>query len=73
VTNAEFTKTLGEVLHRPAVIPIPAFGPNLLLGSELAEALLFTGQRVVPTALLESGYRFQLPTLDVALKSLLDR
>ena len=45
------TKALGEVLHRPTVVPIPSFGPKLLLGGELAEALLFTGQRVVPAAL----------------------
>ncbi len=41
MTNAEMTKALGAALHRPTVVPIPSFGPKLLLGGELAEALLF--------------------------------
>ena len=71
VTNAEFTKTLASVLKRPAVLPIPSFGPKLLLGGELADALLFSGQRVVPTVLQSSGYTFQHPTLEVALRAML--
>ncbi|MGA0064710.1 MAG: TIGR01777 family oxidoreductase [Ilumatobacteraceae bacterium] len=71
VTNAEFTRTLAKVVKRPALLPIPSFGPKLLLGAELADALLFTGQRVVPTALTHSGFRFEHPTLDVALRHLL--
>jgi uncharacterized protein (TIGR01777 family) len=71
VRNAEFTAALATALHRPAVVPIPSFGPKLLLGSELAEALLYTGQRVLPTALLAAGYRFEHPTIDVALRALL--
>lgn len=73
VTNAEFTKVLGKVLGRPTVLPIPSFGPKLLLGGELADALLFTGQRVAPRALQASGYTFQHPTLEVALRALLGR
>lgn len=73
VTNADFTKTLGTVLHRPTVLPVPAFGPKLLLGPELAEVLLFEGQRVVPTVLEASGYAFLHPTLDDALRSLLGK
>ena len=69
--NREFAKTLGSVLHRPSVVPVPAFGPKLLLGGELADALLFTGQRVLPTVLQASGYQFQHPTLDVALRAVL--
>lgn len=71
VTNAEFTRTLGKVLHRPAKLPVPSFGPKLLLGSELADALLFTGQRVLPTMLQRSGYVFQHATLDAALRAAL--
>jgi uncharacterized protein len=71
VTNAEFTAALADALHRPAFVPIPSFGPKLLLGGELAESLLFTGQRVLPAALLAAGYRFEHPTLDVALRALL--
>jgi uncharacterized protein (TIGR01777 family) len=73
VTNAEFTKVLGKVLKRPAIVPVPSFGPKLLLGGELADALLFTGQRVVPTKLQASGYVFQHATLEVALRALLGR
>jgi uncharacterized protein len=72
VTNIEFTSTLGKVLHRPTVLPVPMFGPRLLLGRELA-SLLVTGQRVLPTALLRSGYEFQHETLDVALRAVLKR
>ena len=73
VTNAEFTKVLAGVLARPAVIPIPSFGPKALLGGELADALLFTGQRVVPAALTADGYVFGHPTLESALRSLLGK
>ena len=73
VTNREFTKVLASVLKRPAFVPIPSFGPKLVLGGELADALLFTGQRVVPTKLQASGYVFQHATLEVALRALLGR
>ena len=73
VTNAEFTTTLGSVLGRPTFLPIPSFGPKALLGSELADALLFTGQRVVPTVLERSGFTFQHPTLEIALRALLGK
>jgi uncharacterized protein len=73
VTNAEFARVLGSVLRRPTALPIPAFGPKLLLGSELAEALLFTGQRVAPRVLEAAGYRFTHPDLEGALRSLLDK
>jgi uncharacterized protein len=59
------------VLHRPSFVPVPAFGPKLLLGGELADALLFTGQRVLPKALQASGYAFQHATLDAALRAVL--
>ena len=71
VTNAEFTKTLAKVLRKPAFMAIPPIGPKLLLGSELADALLFTGQRVVPNALLADGFRFSHSTLEEALRNLL--
>ncbi|NMD26026.1 MAG: TIGR01777 family protein [Actinobacteria bacterium] len=71
VTNAGFVKVLGKAMGRPSVLPVPSFGPKLLLGSELAEALLFTGQNVLPKVLQQSGYRFQHPRLDEALAALL--
>jgi uncharacterized protein (TIGR01777 family) len=73
VTNAEFTDTLGDVLGRPTVLPIPKFGPKLLLGGELADNLLFTGQKVVPTVLESDGFTFAFPTLDGALRDLLQK
>jgi uncharacterized protein (TIGR01777 family) len=73
VTNAQFTKELGRAVSRPTVLPIPSFGPKLLLGGELANALLFTGQRVIPGALTRDGYVFQHQTLDVALAALLKK
>jgi uncharacterized protein (TIGR01777 family) len=73
VTNTEFTKTMGAVLGRPTFFPIPKFGPKLLLGGELADNLLFSGQKVVPTALQADGYEFAHPTLDGALRDLLKK
>lgn len=73
VTNSEFTRVLASVVSRPAILPIPSFGPKLLLGGELADALLFTGQRVVPNALVADGFHFAHPTLDVALRALLNK
>jgi uncharacterized protein len=72
VTNAEFTATLARVLHRPAVLHIPAFGPRLVLG-EAADELLFVSQRARPARLLATGYRFQFPELEPALRHTLGR
>ena len=73
LTNAEFSKVLATVLHRPSLLPVPRFGPALLLGGELADALLYTGQRVLPTVLQRSGYQFRHATLEAALRDLLGR
>jgi len=70
VTNADFGRTLGRVLRRPAIMPAPAFVLNLALG-EMAEALLLFSQRVRPARALAGGYRFARPTLDAALADLL--
>ena len=69
VTNAEFTKELGAVLHRPAFIPVPEFGLKLLFG-EMA-VVLTASQRAVPKAAQEAGYKFQYPELTPALENLL--
>jgi hypothetical protein len=71
VTNADFTTTLGAVLHRPTLLPVPSFGPKLLVGSELADVLLYESKRVVPRVLQGSGYPFRYPTLHAALTGLL--
>jgi uncharacterized protein len=73
VTNAEFTKTLGRVVHRPTVIPTPLFPLRVRYGSELVQHLLVEGQRVLPKHLEATGYRFAHPTLDEALRAALDR
>lgn len=73
VTNAEFTSTLAKVLKRPAVFPIPSFGPKLLLGAELAQNLLFSGQKVVPARLQSDGFNFAHPDLETALAALLSK
>jgi len=73
VTNSEFTKVLAQALSRPALLPIPSFGPRLLLGRDLADALLFTGQRVLPDRLTEAGFSFEHSTLAEAFASLLRR
>jgi hypothetical protein len=70
VTNAEFTNTLGKVLSRPTLFPIPAFGVRLLFG-EMGEALLLAGQRVAPKRLMTEGYQFQYSQLDEALRHVL--
>jgi uncharacterized protein (TIGR01777 family) len=73
VTQAEFADTLGTVLGRPTFLPIPKFGPKLLLGGELADNLLFSGQRVLPTVLQTNGFEFAHPTLDGALRDLVGK
>lgn len=70
-TNAELAKTLARVLGRPAIVPVPAFGPKLLLGGELADQLLFASQRVQPAALEAAGFTFQHPALEPALRAAL--
>jgi uncharacterized protein (TIGR01777 family) len=72
VRNAEFTKTLGKVLSRPTLFPIPAFGVRLLFG-EMGEALLLGGQRVEPERLKSSGYQFQYSQLQTALSHALQK
>lgn len=69
VRNAEFADTLGDVLGRPTVLPVPEFGPKLLLGAERADALLFDGQRVRPAVLDDDGFEFRHPDLAGALRA----
>src|SRR5512143_2870089 len=72
VTNREFATTLGRVLGRPAVLPVPAFAVRLVLG-EMADELLLASARVEPDRLLLSGYAFRHPELEAALRHLLRR
>jgi uncharacterized protein (TIGR01777 family) len=73
VTNATFTATLGRVLHRPAFLRIPSFAPKLVLGSELVETALLSGQRVLPARLESSDFTFATPHLEGALRAVLGR
>jgi len=72
VTNREFVDALGRVLRRPTLLPTPSLALKAILGSELAEALLFQSQRVVPARLLEDGFKFNAPNLVEALQSAID-
>jgi uncharacterized protein len=68
VTNAELTKTLGRVLGRPTIAPVPAFAFG-----EMAEATLLASTRVRPERLQSTGYRFRFPDLEGALRHLLGK
>ncbi len=72
VTNDEFTKTLGLVLKRPTVLPMPPFAARLAFG-EMADELLLGSTRVQPARLLESGFTFRYSHLEDALRHVLDR
>jgi uncharacterized protein (TIGR01777 family) len=71
VTNAEFSRTLGRVLHRPSLLPAPKPALQVLLGRQMADELLFSSQRVVPEALVRSGFHFEHQTLEAALTTIL--
>ena len=68
VTNEEFGKTLGHVIHRPALVHAPAFVVRAMFG-EMAEEILLAGQRVIPRKLLDAGFEFEHPTLEEALRA----
>jgi uncharacterized protein (TIGR01777 family) len=70
VTNAQFTRALGETLHRPTIFPLPAFMVRLMFG-EMGEALLLGSQRVDCGKLVASGFRFRHPELKPALEAIL--
>lgn len=70
VTNKAFTKTLGKVLQRPTVFPLPAFLVKLLLG-QMGEELLLASQRVSTEKIMSAGFSFQTPELEQALQHIL--
>ncbi len=72
VTNHDFTKTLGKVLSRPTILPMPSFAARLAFG-EMADALLLASTRVVPDALTSAGFRFEHAELEPALRHILNR
>lgn len=69
VTNAQATKAMGAVLHRPTFLPAPAFGLRLVLGEFSAEPL--RSQRILPNALQKAGFTFEHPTIEAAIRAAL--
>ena len=67
VTNAEVTRAMGKVLHRPTLLPAPSFGLKLVLGEFSTEPL--RSQRVLPNVLLKSGFPFEHPTIEAAIRA----
>ena len=70
VTNREFSKTLGKVLRRPAIAPVPRLALVAIRGEELAEQIV-ASLRVVPRRAQDLGYQFRFPELEPALRDLL--
>jgi uncharacterized protein (TIGR01777 family) len=73
VTNRQLTEALGRVLKRPTLIPVPGFGPKLLIGSEATEAFLYASQRVLPEALEQDGFTFAHTDVESGLRAVLGR
>ena len=69
LNNREFTKSLGQVLSRPTILPLPTFAARIALG-EMANELLLSSSRVYPSKLMKSGYKFLHPELNQALINL---
>ena len=73
VTNAEFTKTLGRILHRPTLLPMPLPVVKGMLGGDIVREMLLGSTRARPAKLEEAGFRWLHPTLEVALRDILDK
>jgi uncharacterized protein len=73
VTNGEFTRILGRVLVRPALIPVPPFALRLLFGRAAANETMLTSARLVPARLVAAGFQFRFPDLEGALRHVLRR
>jgi NAD dependent epimerase/dehydratase family enzyme len=71
VTNAELAQAMGRAMHRPSFVPAPAFAVRMLVG-EMADAAILNGQCVIPTKALSLGYQFAHPTIDDALRQMLN-
>jgi uncharacterized protein (TIGR01777 family) len=72
VTNEEFTRTLGTVLSRPTLLPVPTFAIRLLMG-EMGEELVLASQRAIPKCLQNAGFSYRYPSLESSLRHALDR
>ncbi len=69
-TNLEFTKALGRALHRPTILPLPAFAVKAAFG-QMGKEMLLEGQRVISTKLVKAGFAFEQPDIDSGLASAL--
>jgi NAD dependent epimerase/dehydratase family enzyme len=72
VTNRDFARALGRALHRPALMPAPAFALRAVFG-EMADEMLLNGQRVIPARTTAEGFSFSYPALDGSLEHALHR
>ena len=72
-TNAEITKALGRVLNRPTFLAVPKFALSIVMGPELTDEMIMAGQRAIPEVAQQSGYTFQQPTLDEAVRAAVAR
>jgi len=68
VTNAEYTRVLGAVLHRPTLATAPAFVLRAVLGAEMADLTVLASQRVRPGVLERAGFRWDYPLLEDMLR-----
>jgi NAD dependent epimerase/dehydratase family enzyme len=73
VRNIDYTTALARVSRRPALLPVPRWGPAVLLGEQGARELAAASQRVAPARLIAAGYRFRHPDLDSCLRHVLGR
>ncbi|MFL6401441.1 MAG: TIGR01777 family oxidoreductase, partial [Nitrososphaeraceae archaeon] len=73
IPNAEFTKTLGKVLSRPAIFSLPNFIIKSVLGEELANSAILSSSRVMPMRFLKIGYKFRFPYLESVLRHTLGK
>ena len=71
VSNAQFTKALGQVLHRPTLIPVPGFAIRAMFG-EMGQSLLLGGAHVIPRRLQETGYQFRFADLKTVLTKVVE-
>lgn len=71
-SNYEMTKTLGKVMHRPTIMPLPGFAAKIVLG-QMADELLLADAKVIPAKLQQAGYEFKSPELEATLKDLLGK
>lgn len=73
VRASEFARVLARVLHRPAAVPVPGFGPRILLGAEGAEMMVEASQRAGAQRIQDAGYVFRNPDLESTLRHVLGR